>query len=105
MIGLLIAPAIAARQWTRRLEQMVILAALFGAFAGSGGAILSASQADMPTGPLMIVLAFGLVIFSLMFAPERGLLWAMWRGRQVGQRFSQSRKARTKISPAPGGLD
>ena len=30
MVGMLIAPGIAARQWTQKLEQMVILAAVFG---------------------------------------------------------------------------
>ena len=78
MVGMLIAPAIAARQWTRKLEQMVTLAAVFGAFAGGVGAIISALDSDIPTGPMIIVVAFILVLISLTLAPERGL----WQRRQ-----------------------
>ena len=36
MVGMLIAPGIAARQWTHKLDQMVVLAASFGRFRGRG---------------------------------------------------------------------
>lgn len=76
MVGLLIAPASAARQWTQRLEEMVVLAAVFGALSGGVGAVISALDANIPTGPMMIVTAFALVLVSLFLAPQRGLLWA-----------------------------
>jgi manganese/zinc/iron transport system permease protein len=79
MVGLLIAPAVAARQWTRRLEQMIVLAMLFGAFSGGSGAVLSALEGGLPTGPLMIAVAFSLVMLALALAPERGVLWQLWR--------------------------
>lgn len=88
MVGLLIAPGIAARQWTNKLDQMVILAAVFGAFAGSTGAIISAVDANVPTGPMIIVVAFALVTLSLGFAPNRGLVWAMLRSRGDRRRFA-----------------
>jgi len=88
MVGMLIAPGIAARQWTHKLDQMVILSAVFGAFAGGTGAIISAVDADIPTGPMIIVVAFALVIISLTFAPERGLLWRWLRERQDRRRFA-----------------
>lgn len=75
MVGLLIAPGIAARQWTRTLGQMVVLAGIFGAFAGGVGAVISAMQAKIPTGPMIIVVASVIVLLSLCFAPERGLVW------------------------------
>ncbi len=75
MVGLLIAPGIAARQWTHHLGQMVVLAGVFGAVAGGTGAVFSAVAANIPTGPMIIVVAFTLVALSLVFAPERGLLW------------------------------
>ncbi|MXW35053.1 MAG: metal ABC transporter permease [Chloroflexi bacterium] len=65
MEGIMIAPGIAARQWTRKLDQMVILAAVFGAFAGGVGAVISAMDSDIPTGPMIIVVAFGLVLLSI----------------------------------------
>ena len=75
MVGMLIAPGIAARQWTHKLNQMVILSAVFGAFAGGTGAVLSAVDANIPTGPMIIVVAFVIVTVSIAFAPERGLVW------------------------------
>src|SRR5690606_10166068 len=51
MVGLLIAPAVAARQWAHNMGQMVSLAAVFGAFSGAGGAIISGFDSDLPTGP------------------------------------------------------
>lgn len=84
MVGILIAPGIAARQWTRTLEQMVCLAAVFGAFAGGIGAVISALDSDIPTGPMIIVVAFALVVISITLAPGRGLLWR--RLRQLANR-------------------
>lgn len=88
MVGMLIAPAIAARQWTNKLDQMVILAAVFGAFAGGTGAILSALDRNLPTGPMIIVVAFLLVVFSVGFAPGRGLVWTLLRSRRDRRRFA-----------------
>ncbi len=88
MVGMLIAPGIAARQWTQKLDQMVILSALFGAFAGGTGAILSAVDANVPTGPMIIVVAFAIVTVSIAFAPGRGLVWALLRARGDRRRFA-----------------
>lgn len=88
MVGMLIAPGIAARQWTNKLDQMIMLAAVFGAFAGGTGAIISAVDANIPTGPLIIVVAFGLVLVSITFAPGRGLLWQWLRQRRDRKRFA-----------------
>ena len=88
MVGMLIASGIAARQWTNQLGQMVILSAVFGAFAGGVGAITSAVDADIPTGPLIVVVAFLLVAVSLAFAPGRGLLWTLLRRVSDRRRFA-----------------
>ncbi|MEM6528340.1 MAG: metal ABC transporter permease [Chloroflexota bacterium] len=88
MVGMLIAPGIAARQWTQKLNQMVILSAVFGAFAGGTGAIISAVDANIPTGPMIIVVAFGIVLVSLAFAPNRGLVWTLLRQRGDSRRFA-----------------
>ena len=88
MVGMLIAPGIAARQWTHKLDQMVILAAVFGAFAGGLGAVISALDSDIPTGPMIIVVAFVLVLISLTLAPGRGLIWRRLRQRQNRREFA-----------------
>ncbi len=88
MVGMLIAPGIAARQWTHKLDQMVMLSAVFGAFAGGLGAVLSAVDADIPTGPMIIVVAFLVVLVSIGFAPGRGLVWARLRQHGDRRRFA-----------------
>ena len=91
MVGMLIAPGIAARQWTHKLDQMVMLSAVFGAFAGGLGAVLSAVDANVPTGPMIIVVAFMVVLVSIGFAPGRGLVWSFIRQRGDRRRFAAQR--------------
>ena len=88
MVGNLIAPGVAARQWTHKLEQMVVLAGVFGAFSGATGAIISAIDVGLPTGPLIIVVASIVVVISLFFAPERGLLWQWFTQSEDRRRFA-----------------
>lgn len=82
MSALLVAPAAAARQWTNRLGTLMALAAAFGAAAGVAGALLSATTPRLPTGPTIVLCAATLVVASLLFAPERGLVAAWWRARR-----------------------
>lgn len=74
MSAMIVAPAAAARQWTNRLETMIALAALFGVIAGVTGALISATGRGLSTGPLIVLAASAIVLVSLVFAPERGLL-------------------------------
>jgi len=82
MAAMIIAPAVAARQWTERLEIMVLLAALFGALSGVVGAVISALARGLSTGPVIVLCASLIVLISLLFAPNRGLLWAALKQRQ-----------------------
>ncbi|WP_110670233.1 metal ABC transporter permease [Salinicola halophilus] len=83
MAAMVIAPAVAARQWCRRLETMVPLAALFGIVSGVSGALISTLGRGLATGPLIVISVSLIVIASLLFAPRRGLLWALvQRSRQ-----------------------
>lgn len=83
MSTLLVAPAAAARQWTDRLGLVCLLAALFGATSGAGGALLSVALSRpavrIPTGPIVVLCASALVLVSLLCAPNRGLVWAAAR--------------------------
>ncbi|MDW8404389.1 metal ABC transporter permease, partial [Chloroflexus sp.] len=79
MSAMLIAPAVAARQWTNRLETMVLLAAGFGALAAFAGAWISALGEGLATGPVIVLVMSALTALSLLIAPERGLLWRRWR--------------------------
>lgn len=82
IVGLLIAPAAAARQWTHHLETMVVIAAIIGAISGAGGAIASGAETNLPTGPLIIVIASIFVVVSLTLAPDRGIITRYWRQRR-----------------------
>lgn len=75
MSAMLIAPSVAARQWTNRLSVMVILSGFFGAASGFIGTFISSSISKMPTGPTIVIVISLFVIISLIFAPQRGLLW------------------------------
>lgn len=79
MSALVVAPAAAARQWTDRLSVMAGLAAGFGALAGLSGALASAAIPGLPTGPAVVLAAGTLVLFSMLFAPNRGLVSAAVR--------------------------
>lgn len=81
MAAMIIAPAVAARQWTHRLEHMVILAALFGIFGGVCGAVISALGPGLATGPLIILSLSVVVIISLLLAPGRGFVWEILKLR------------------------
>jgi manganese/zinc/iron transport system permease protein len=82
MSAMVIAPAAAARQWTDRLSFMVFLSAFFGALSGVVGAFLSSTISQLPTGPVIVLIMSSIVFISLMFAPNRGLVWAWLRQRQ-----------------------
>lgn len=79
MSAMLLAPAAAARQWTNSLGMMVILAALFGALSGVFGTAISASQNNLSTGPIIVLVAGVFVVFSFLFSPSRGLLFKQIR--------------------------
>lgn len=87
MSAMVVAPAAAARQWTDRLGAMVVLSALFGALAGVSGALLSSIVERLPTGPTIVLCVSGIVLFSLLFAPNRGLVWNAVRGRRSRRRL------------------
>lgn len=79
MSAMLIAPAVAARQWTGRLWVMVLLAALFGAVSGVLGTAASSLSPKLPTGPAIVVWVSSIAVFSLLFAPGRGVLHRLYR--------------------------
>ena len=95
--SLLIAPAVGARQWTNKLGTMCILAGFFGMVSAIGGTIWSTTVQKLPTGPAIIVILSIIVLLSLIFAPNRGILW-QYRKNKQSKRALLSETAR--ISPA-----
>ncbi len=85
MAAMLIIPAAAARQWTDGLGTMVVLSGLFGASSGVFGALISATGANLPTGPLIVLCASGLLVLSLILGRSQGFLWD-WFGSRRNRR-------------------
>ncbi len=83
MAAMLVAPAVAARQWTGRLGPMVALAGALGAAGGVAGAVLSSMVPRLPTGPTVVLILSVAVATSLVLAPHRGLLWRWLRQRRT----------------------
>ncbi len=80
MSGMAIAPAVAARQFSDRLQVVFFLSALFGALSGLFGNLLSIlAPFPLPTGPMIVLVGTSFAIFSLIFAPKRGLLFRIAR--------------------------
>jgi manganese/zinc/iron transport system permease protein len=88
MSAMLVAPAAAARQWTQRLDRMVLLAGFFGAMAGLLGAVTSSQVAKLPTGPTIVLYMSGIVLLSLLLAPERGIVSRMRQRRRQRVQFA-----------------
>ncbi len=82
IVALLIIPPVTARFWTERADYVVLLAGVFGALAAWIGAALSASAPDLPTGPLIVLVAFAMFAASLLLAPGRGLLSSLYQHRR-----------------------
>lgn len=89
IVATLITPAAAARQWTERLGVMVVLAGVIGGASGAGGALISAGVARLPTGPVIVLVASAVLVLSLLFAPQRGLVGAQLRERAVARRIRE----------------
>ncbi len=74
MAAMLITPAAAARFWTEKIQIMIWLAAIFGAFSGLSGAYISYVAPSMPTGPWIVIVISTIAFFSFFFAPKRGII-------------------------------
>ena len=80
VIALLTIPASIARQWCRSLRKMMFVATLIGAFCTTAGLYISywlseGAEANIPTGPMVILVAVGLFIVSALvrkFVAPRG---------------------------------
>jgi manganese/zinc/iron transport system permease protein len=86
MAALIILPGASARFWTNRLGWLLVIAAIAGAAAGVVGTFLSSplpqkwfgvelfDNTKYPPGPLIVLTAASFFLFSMLFAPQRGVL-------------------------------
>lgn len=74
MAALLIAPAAAAKSWTYSLDRMIWIAAFIAILSSFMGSYISYTYPNMPTGPWIVVVLSVITLFSLFFAPKRGVV-------------------------------
>ncbi len=66
MSTMLIAPAAAARQWSKNFESMIFVAMLIGGASSILGTIISCCACSIPTGPAIVIVSSVFVIIALM---------------------------------------
>lgn len=81
MVAMLVVPTVAARQLCDRLSVLLPVAAGIGAAVGVTGALVAGS-AEVPTGPVIVLVGVAVVIVAVLLAPGRGVLW---RGRKLAR--------------------
>ena len=87
IVALLIIPPVAARFWSDRVDHVLLISAAIGGAAGYLGATLSAVAPALPTGPIIVLVAFGLFVVSLLFSPVRGVFSVWLRHRRQQRRI------------------
>jgi manganese/zinc/iron transport system permease protein len=83
MSVMLIAPAIAARQWTNKLWLMMILASVFGAISGVCGTVISSLIRNIPTGPMIVIIISAIAFLSILFAPKNGIIYKKFKSNSA----------------------
>lgn len=86
IVAMLIIPAVTARFWTNKSNNVVWCAGAIGASAAYVGAAISASAPAVPTGPIIVLVSASAFVFSLFFAPARGVAAAIIRRQRFQRR-------------------
>lgn len=97
MVAFVVTPPAAARQWTRTLPGMVALAAAFGAVGSGVGAYLSIALGGVPTGPLIVLALFAILLVSLLVSPRRSIV-----ARALARARARSRLRREPLAEGAG---
>lgn len=87
--AMLVTPAAAAYLLTDRMHRMLVLAAIFGMFAGVLGAFLSFLGSSLPTGPFMVLAASAVFGGAFLFGPRHGVIARWWRHRSQTDRVQR----------------
>lgn len=90
--AMLISPAVSARQWTNKLSLMIILSGIFGGISGILGTILSITSQNLPTGPVVVVIINGILLFSILFSHKRGILFKIIERRKILRNIKRYKK-------------
>ena len=86
IVALLIIPPVTARLWSNRAAYIWPIAGAIGGASGLIGAGLSSLAPDLPTGAIIVLVAAGFFLISLLVAPARGVLASAMRHRKFQHR-------------------
>ena len=86
IVALLIIPPVTARLWSNRAAYIWPIAGAIGGASGVIGAGLSSLAPDLPTGAIIVLVAAGFFLVSLLVAPARGVLASAMRHRKFQRR-------------------
>lgn len=67
MTSVLIAPSIAARQWSNSFYNNLILSGFFGGISGFLGTLVSLNNPDLSIGPIIVVISSLIAVASIIF--------------------------------------
>mgnify|MGYP003564740802 FL=1 len=73
VVALLITPGATAYLLVKRLQEMMILGSIFGVLASISGMYLS-YYFNLPSGPAIVMVAFGFFMLAFLFSPTQGIL-------------------------------
>ncbi len=101
MSAMLILPGATARFWTNRLGPLLLLSGVIGGLIGAVGTTLSAGVVktwlgfNPPTGPVIVLCGTAIFLFSVFFAPGRGVLARLWTGLRLRRKTARENLLRT----------
>lgn len=85
--AMIIAPSIAARQWSDKLLNVTMISAFLGAVSGAIGSIISTLDTALPTGPLIVIVLGFFVIFSLIFSTKQGIVLNIYKNYKRNKKY------------------
>ncbi|MCS1410892.1 MAG: Manganese transport system membrane protein MntB [Verrucomicrobia subdivision 3 bacterium] len=89
VIAFLITPSAAARFWTHRLSTMLLVGAVIGGLSGWMGAAVSGLFPRLPAGAIVVLIAAGLFLFSMLFGSARGVLVRLVRQAELKRKIGR----------------
>ncbi len=92
MAAMIILPAATARFWTNRLHVMLLLAGGFGIAAGLLGTQLGRNY---PAGASIVLTGAAIFLFSLLFAPQRGMVSRLMTEFRLRRRIAREHLLRS----------
>lgn len=73
VISLLVGPGITAYLLVKELHQVMIVGAILGIIASISG-VYASYYLNIPSGPAIVLVTFGLFLLALLFSPSQGIL-------------------------------